>query len=891
MREHDTTGPDSVILGSVDPLPTGTVTMLFSDIEGSTALLGRLGDSYGEALSAQRRIMRAAIGACSGHEMGTEGDSFFVVFDSATHAIDACLQAQRTLTGFDWPDGEQVRVRMGVHTGHPARLEEGYVGMDLNRAARIAATAHGGQVVVSSATGELVGPQLPDAVELVDLGWHRLKDIDQPEHIFQLCAPDLPAEFPHLKSLGSQSRLPTPATRLVGRDAALADLRAVVLRPGVRLVTLTGPGGVGKTRTALALASSLDTAFHGDVYFAPLATVTAAEGIWNVLADVLGVNTDVGLERAVPGLLGDRPALLVLDNLEQLEDAAGVISALLAAAPRSVVIATSRRPVHLQGEWECPVPPLDGPEGNELEQVAASPAVRLFVQQAALVRPGFTLDPRNAADVAAICHRLDGLPLALELAASRVKLLSPTALLARLGERLDLSTTDVDRPTRHQTLRATIAWSHDLLSPDQQQVFRRLGVFTGGCDLDAIEAVAQTGDALDAVTALLDVSLVTVAETPEGDLRVDLLETIREYAAGQLADAEELDATRRRHAAHYAHFAEQANAELHGSHQLTWVDRLETEHDNLHAALAWALGGPDGDPDDPERRSCGFRLVTALSYFWYSHDVADGRSWLESALARAGGEEGHTLAETAHGLGWVLQQQGETERALPMLERNLSLCRGLGDPLLLAKALNVLGMAHRHLGHLEDARRHLEESLAIARQLDDPLLSAVLNHLAVVALDSDDPERAVELLRQQLDAASRHGDTFAMGMGRLNHAAAIGRAGRPAEAEDLMRVLVGDAHDLGDVLLVVSTLDELAETALARQHDLRAARLIGAADRIREQIRIPRTAPDLRHLERSVAPARDRVGSGAWEAAVSSGRELSRREAVALARQDRGTES
>jgi predicted ATPase/class 3 adenylate cyclase len=878
----------------MDPLPTGTVTMLFSDIEGSTALLRRLGDSYGEALSGQRRIMRAAIGAHSGWEMGTEGDSFFVVFESANHAIGACLQAQRRLATFDWPEGEAVRVRMGVHTGHPSRLEEGYVGMDLNRAARISAAAHGGQVVISGATEELVTSGLPDAVELVDLGWHRLKDIDQPEHIFQLTAPDLPADFPRLKTLGSQSNFPTQATPLVGRDSEIRDLQSVVLRAGVRLVTLTGPGGVGKTRAALALAASLDTAFRDGVYFVPLATVNEASAMWKALADVVGVNSEVGLEQAVPEFLAGRVALLVLDNLEQIDDAASVIGALLTGASRLVVMATSRRPVHLQGEREFPVPPLAGPNGPALEDIAASGAVRLFLQQAQLVRPGFELTSANAGEVVAICHRLDGLPLAIELAASRLKLLTPRSLLSRLGKSLDLAATDLDRPSRHQTLRDTIAWSHDLLTADLQRVFRRAGVFTGGCDLDALEFVAmesaetvEGGDSLEAVAELLDVSLVTVTGTREGDTRVAMLETIREYAVGQLEQAEELESTRRRHADYYANFAEKASAELHGSRQLMWVDRIEVEHDNLRAALSWTLeGGPRGNPDDGERRACGLRLVNALSFFWYAHDVADGRRWLEFAVAQGDEDDGPALADAMHGLGWVLQQQGETERALPMLERNLALCRDLRDPIRLAKALNVLGMAHRHLGQLDAARRRLEESLEIARRYpDDDLLGNVLNHLAIVALDSDEPERATILQREQIAFTIKKGDTFALAMGRLNLAAAIGRCGRPVEAQGLLCSLLEDASVFGDLHVIASTLDELAEAALALTLDVRAARLLGAADRLHEQIRIPRSAPDALHLDRSVGPARDRVGHDAWEAEMGWGRQLTQDEAIAFARQ------
>ena len=480
----------------------------------------------------------------------------------------------------------------------------------------------------------------------------------------------------------------------------------------------------------------------------------------------------------------------MLDNLEQLEQAAQVIATLTAAAPALVVIATSRRPMHLQGEWEFPVPPLAGPTGDTLESIAASAAVSLFVQHATLVRRGFSLTAANAGDVAAICVRLDGLPLAIELAASRAKLLSPKALLARLGDSLDLAATEVDRPSRQQTLRAAIAWSHDLLTPELQRVFRRLGVFAGGCDLDAVAAVtvdptapAEGVDALGAVTDLLDLSLITVSETWEGDIRVAMLETIREYAHFQLMQSADQEATHRLHAEYYADFAEQASGELRGSRPLRWFDRLEVEQDNLRVALSWTLGSdPPAAESDPQRRALGLRLVNALSWFWYSHHIADGRRWLELAIDQAEGDEGPTLVDAVHGLGWVLLQQGEPERAKTALEQNLELCRRLGDPLKLAKGLDSLAVAHLYLDQPDVTRRLLEESLEIARGYpDDPLPQTVLNHLAVVALDTGDQERAQTLMAECAELAVGRNDTYKDVTARLNLAVVMNRAGNRAE--------------------------------------------------------------------------------------------------------------
>ena len=710
-------------------LPAGTVTLLFSNIEGSTALLGRLGERYSEALSEQRALMRAAVSASGGREMEAVGDSFFVVFESAVDAVGCCVAAQRALAGHDWPGGEAVLVRMGLHLGEPAVQEDRYVGLDVYRARRIAAAAHGGQVVLSDVTRQLVESQLAAGVSVRDLGWHRLEDIEAPERIYQLVAPGLPDRFPPLKSLGAPSRLPVPLTALVGRDGELGRVCAALAGPGVRLVTLTGTGGVGKTRLALAAAGSLDQEFPHSVFFIALAAVRDAGVMWQAIADTLDVAGDRPAAGAVTGYLGDRRALLVLDSLEQLGGAAGVVAELLAAASGLVVLATSRRPLHLQGEQELRVPPLQLPRQASVEAVAASGAVRLFVQQAALVRPGFTVTDSNAADVAAICGRLDGLPLAIELAAARARLLAPRALLARLGCSLDLAVPDVGQPSRQQTLRSTIAWSYDLLTPDLAGAFRRAGVFAGGCDLDALAAVAaaepgpQAGsDPLQVAAGLLDVNLITVTEGADGEPRVGLLETIGEFALERLEQGGDLEDARRRHAEYYAGVAERADEQVRGSGpaHLAALDRLEAEHDNMRAALAWSLQTPAAGPvpGDRERAATGLRLVQALAWFWYRHGYAtEGRRWLERAIDLAAEDGGAPLALLAHSLGILLQQQGEPEAALPLLERSLAIWRDLGDRDQQARELNSLGITHKYLGDLDTARSLLEESAAISREL------------------------------------------------------------------------------------------------------------------------------------------------------------------------------
>ncbi len=772
-------------------LPAGTVTMLFSDIEGSTALLGRVGDvRYGEALSAHRAVMRTAFAAWRGHEVSTEGDSFFVVFASADDAAACCVQAQRALGGLDWPGGAVVRVRMGLHSGEPVAHEGNYLGMDVHRAARIAATAHGGQVVLSDATRALASRGMPEGVSVRDLGFHRLKDIGEAERIWQLAGPGLAAEFPPLKSLGTQTSLPVPATPLVGRDEDLARLLELLGGAEARLVTLTGTGGVGKTRLSLAAAAALGNAFAHGVYFVPLAAVRDADVMWKTLAGSLDVAADGPAGDAVAGYLARRRALVVLDNLEQLDGAGEVVAALLAAAPGLVVLATSRGPLRVMGEQEFPVPALSVPADGGVEAVADCAAGRLFVQQARKVRPGFAITADNAADVAAICRRLDGLPLAIELAASRIRLLAPKALLARLGP--SLGAVEAGRPIRQQTLRNLVAWSYDLLSPDLARVFRQMSVFAGGCDLNALAAVAAVDDPagsgagfdpLDLVAELQDVSLITVTEGADGEPRLGMLETIRDYALERLAQEDDPDAARRRHAEYYRAFAERAQEQLDGPTQLTVMDRLEAEHDNLRAALAWSLESTASAAADPERLVIGLRLVQALTGFWYQHGHAtEGRQWLQRAMDLASADGGAPLATVAHGLGILMDQQGEPETARRLFERSLAIWRELGDREQQARELNSLGITHRHLGDLDTGRALLKEAMGINRELGNKLrLAANLANLGQLEGAAGNLDSATEALQEALTLDSERGDPFAIAVDRHTLALIRLRADRPRE--------------------------------------------------------------------------------------------------------------
>ena len=589
--------------------PRGTVTLLFTDIEGSTRLLQALGDRYGSVLAEHRRLLRSAFRQWGGHEVDTQGDAFFVAFPSALAAIGAAVDSQRALAAGNWPPGTAVRVRMGLHTGEPAIEDGGYVGMDVHRGARIAAAAHGGQVLISRRTAELVAQALPAGVSLLDLGDHRLKDMGGPTRLFQVVVDGLPAEFPRVRSLDVPTNLLPEPTSFVGRQREQADVLAALRRPDVRLLTLIGPGGTGKTRLALRASASLLDDFPDGVVFVPLGTVSDPEGVVPAVATALAIpdpGTGPLLDVVREAVRGKR-LLLVLDNFEQVVAAAPSVGLLLEGRTKALV--TSREPLHLAGEHEYPVPALDGAE-----------ALTLFAERAAAVQPGFTVDASNAAVLSELCAGLDHLPLAIELAASRVRLLSPHAMVARLGRRLQLlKGGPSDVPVRQQTLRATISWSYDLLEPDQQATFRALAVFVGGCTVPAAEAVLPLGrdDALEALASLADKSLVRIAHDTDGEPRFRMLETIRELAVEHLVGHGEDAAVHRRFADHFLELAEAAEPELRGPNQLEWLRRIDDELDNLRFALAWALD--PGGGGDSARADVGLRLAGALGWYCYAH--------------------------------------------------------------------------------------------------------------------------------------------------------------------------------------------------------------------------------------------------------------------------------
>lgn len=788
--------------------PTGAVSFLVTEVDGSAALWEQHRDAMPDALRRHDAIVRAAIADRGGHVFRAVGDAYAAAFWRPQDAIAAAVTAQRELTAEPWPAAVSLRVRMAVHTGVGDERDGDYAGPAVNRAARLLAIGHGGQVLVSGVSAALAGPDLPPGIALEDLGEHRLKDLTGAERVFALTGAGLPAELPALRSLGNPglpNNLPEQTEPVIGRETEIAEVRSLLER--ARVVTLTGAGGAGKTRLALQVAAELLDGSGDGVWLAELASVEDPAGVASAVGEALGMREDPERPMAdrLPEYLAERRLLLILDNCEHLLAACADLAGRIVRRSRDVVIlATSREPLGVAGEHAYRVPSLPlPPAGADPDEVERADAVRLFVERARRGRPDFALTAENAEPVADICRRLDGMPLSIELAAARSGAMSPAEIRDRLDQRFRLLTGGRRSAlARQQSLHATVDWSYRLLEPVEQDVLCRLSVFAGSFDLPAAEAVGEAGGAdawavLDALTALIDKSLVQAE--PDGETtRYRLLETIRDFAAEELLRAGEdaADAARLAHAEHYLRLAESAEPELRGEAQVRWLDRLEREDDELQLALTGLVERPSGGP-------LAVRLAAALNRYWhirgYSPEV---RGLVEAAVA-------HPTAGAAPADAQVM-------------------------------ALLAATTMSNERGALQEGLAFAEDALAVGRTASPAVRAFALQAAAFNLSELGEPERAGALLDEAVDLAAASADRWVQAIVGCNLTALI--SSRASREEDAARLLeaVDDLHGLGDEAQLAATLNDTAnvELELGRLDDARRHlhESIAAAERVRDEI-------------------------------------------------------
>ncbi len=869
----------------IQTIPTGTVTLLFTDIEGSTRLWESKPVAMPEALEQHDRLLREAIAERAGYVFYTGGDAFGAAFASPSDALGAAIDIQIRLRADTWPEGiDELLVRMALHTGEPDVRDGDYFGQPVNRAARLLSAGHGGQILLSVATQELVRDRLPEGIGLMALGQHQLKDLFRPETIFQVTGPNLRDDFPPLVTLEThRHNLPSQATPFIGRNADLAAVVDLLRQPSVRLVTLTGPGGIGKTRLSLQSAADLLEEFPDGVFLVELAPITSADQVVPAIAGTVGVVEagDEPLLETVGRALHSKQILLVVDNFEHVMAAATKLADLLASTTGPKILTSSREALRLYGEHEYPVPPLGLPTevGTQtVDIISQYEAVSLFLQRAKATKPDFEITEANAPAIAEICTRLEGLPLAIELAAARVRMFDPNTLLARLSDSLKMLTGGArNLPHRQQTIRNAIEWSYNLLTDDERVLFSRMGVFRGGRSIEAVEVVCGPGLALDPVDgleSLLNKNLLRRLDDHAGTTRFVMLETIHAFAAEQLLASGTADEFHGRHAAFFLEMAEQASTQLTGHDQRVWLKRLTSDYENLRSAIEWALGGGDVQT--------GLRLVAALGIYWrYKSHLVEGQHWLQAALGLADqapeavhgqllswagfmawglGEatEGKRLYEEALTIEQTLGNQSAVARILISLgfpssnpeetsvettESGLTLAREIGDQDEIAHGLNVLGEIYRLKGEYEAAQQVYEEALAITRATGHRLREAMLiGNLAVVAFNLGDLDLALRLVRQAYVLALESGNDFIIAEGLCFCGALIG--------------ILGDTD--------------------------RGVRMMGAS--ITQQAAIgTKTQPaDQFELDKMMAIIRDRIGEESFDRLWNEGRALSLDEAIAL---------
>jgi predicted ATPase/class 3 adenylate cyclase/Tfp pilus assembly protein PilF len=879
---------------SMSAPPTGTVTFLFSDIEGSTRLWEEHPEAMRVALARHDALIRGAIEQHNGHVFKTIGDAFCAAFHTAPDALNAALAAQQALTSEIWPEPIDIKVRMALYTGAVEHRDNDYFGQPLNRVARLLGAGHGGQVLLSQTTCDLACDLLPSAVSLKAMGEHRLRGLNQPESIFQLLHPDLPANFPALKSLGGfPNNLPLQLTSFIGREKESAEVKSLLQK--TRLLTLTGSGGCGKTRLAMQVAADMLEHYSDGVWVVELASLTDTALVPQTVASALGLREQVGktFVQTLTDYLKSKRLLLVLDNCEHLLNAcAQLCDALQRACSHLTILTSSREGLGISGELTYRVPSLSLPDPKQtitIEAINQYEAVRLFVERAQFQKSDFRVTSQNALALASVCHRLDGIPLAIELAAARVRSLSVEEIHSRLDNsfRILIGGSKTALP-RQQTLRALIDWSYDLLTDTERLLLCRLSVFAGGWTLAAAEQVGvgesadrgtiEDWEVLDLLTSLVDKSLV-IAQTQAETARYHLLETVRQYARDRWREREDVLLVRARHRDYFLALAEAARPKLGGLEQARWLGMLEEEHDNLRQALTFCL-------EQPKEAEAGMRLAAALSHFWGTRGhQSEGRQHLNAVLAfpvRQGDLKAR--ADALNGAGLLAQEQGDYAAARALHEESLTIERELGDKQGIAISLNNLGILADCQGDYVAARALYEESLTIKRELEDKQGIAIsLNNLGILAYDQGDYVAARVQFEESLTIKRELGDKAGIATSLMNLGNAAYNLGDNVGARALYEESLTLYRKLEHKRGIAYCLDASASLNSQDQQERLAARLWGAATALREEIGVPRLSQDQERVDRKMAEVQSALGEAAFTAAWKEGRAMTWEQAVALA--------
>ncbi len=840
-------------------LPSGTITFLFTDIEGSTKLWEEQPDTMRLALARHDALLRAAIETNSGTVFKTIGDAFCAAFHTAPQALEAALSAQQSLhqvkagVGFGL-----LKVRMALHTGTAEQRDGDYFGQPLNRVARLLAVGHGGQVLLSEATQAVTGNSLPAGTSLRDLGLHRLKDLQQPEQVWQLTAPNLPSDFPPLRSLSLyDNNLPQQVTSFIGREKELAEVENLLTK--TRLLTLTGSGGTGKTRLSLQVVADRLEDYPDGVWLVELAPLGDPSLIPQTVAAVLGVRETPGdtLTDTLTAALNEKRLLVLLDNCEHVLDAcARLADTLLRSCPHVRILASSREGLGIAGESAYRVPSLSLPDLKQpitLESLSHYESVRLFVERAVAVKSDFSVTLQNASALASVCSRLDGIPLAIELAAARIRSMTVEELGKRLDDRFRILTGGSRTALpRQQTLRALIDWSYNLLEANQKTLLARLCVFAGGWTLEAAEGVCsgesvEAWEMLDLLTALADKSLV-IAEVQGETTRYRLLETVRQYARDRLAESEAGRSAREMHRDYFLTLAEDIQPKLNGPEQAHWLDVLETEHDNLRVALTFCLEEGEGERAE-ESEEKGLRLGAALQVFWHVRGhVSEGREQLAALLSHpAAQRRTKARADALNGAGGLAYNQGDYASARSLYEESLRIRQELGDKQGIAGSLNNLGFVAVAHGNYTSARTLCEEALIINREIGNRAWEANnLFNLGNVAKDKGDYVSARDLLEESLIIRRELGDKSGIA-NSLNGLGVVARTqGDYASARSLYEESLGIYRELGNRGGIAGSLNNLGNAAEA-QGDYASARTL-----LQEALEIQWELGDKRHIANSL---------------------------------------